>query len=185
MTTAPQRAGADYFLALDGVEGEASAAPGVEPDEIDAQQAHQAGLLVPAVQKVREAAARTNGAAPGVEPDELVTQQAQQQGRGAGTLTLSSGGQAATPAPSATPVAAAAEEQRPRRRSGAFSLSIGGISVSSGGVNVAAGDVNGDAQGGRQHRPVRPIRESDHGSAAPARTVQRAAPQARPAPSRR
>lgn len=171
----------DAFLEIDGVRGESrekSPPPPPPPENapsaqqgVQAQGAHQAGLLVPAVQKIRESAAR-RAADPAMD-GVVVLDTALPQGAavmpeqpacahcGADILQ-----QQAAPAAAS----AAAEEQPRRRRGGGFSLSIGGVTFGSGGVSVAAGDVTGDGssdtipQGaGRQHAPVRPVRVRDPG----------------------
>lgn len=168
--TAPAEASADYLLRLEGLDGETTeggpnGAPPASP-EVQAQP-QQAGMLLPAIQRVRESAATAadphhdgvvvlDTALPGAAA-----------GRGTGRLTLSNGnGTAVVPeqpvcgycgadAQAQAQQQAAPEERPQRRRAPNFSFSIGGVSIGSGGVSVAAGDVDGDGRGESRRRPER------------------------------
>lgn len=153
----PAGAGADFFIRLPGVEGESSPPPPPPPPppqnapreqislnyeepkassesagaNIAAPQDGQAALIVPAVQRVREAAAAPD--------DENIVPE------------LPICGHCAADVAPTQPAAQAAPAERPRRR---FSFSIGGVTLSSGGgVSVAVGDIDGDSGGGARSEP--------------------------------
>jgi hypothetical protein len=110
--------------------------------DVAAPQAEQAALLVPAVQRVREAAARTGG--PQMDGVVVLNQEEGQAGKtGTGTLTLSNGS-ASAQAETRQQEEETEQRERPRRN---FSLTIGGVTIGTGGVNVAVGDVDGDGRG--------------------------------------
>ena len=194
--TQPAEAGG-YLLEIDGVKGESRDPPPPPPPPppqnaptaelgVVAPGVSEAALLVPAIQKVRDTAARApqddgvvvldsnvpSGGASAPAPSDIAT-------RGQGLMpelpicahcaadVRRSGATESAPRDPEQPIcahcgsdvaaapAAAATEERPRRR--VFSLSIGGITVGSdGSVNVAVGDVTGDGQDdGAGQRPVR------------------------------
>jgi hypothetical protein len=161
VTPPPAEGRTDYYIALGGVEGEASA-PAPTGHDVQAPQQPQAGLLIPAVQPPRRDGSIADR--PQMDGVVVLNQEQEQAGKtGTGTLTLSSGGQAVTPempicanCGADTPAQAQPQpeqQERPRRN---FSITIGGVTVGTGGVNVAVGDVNGDG------------REARRGSSAPA-----------------
>jgi hypothetical protein len=134
-----------------------------EAQDVAAPQAEQAALLVPAVQRVRESAARTGG--PQMDGVVLLNQEEGQAGKGAGTGTLTlSNGSASAQAEAQQQEEESEQRERPRRN---FSLTIGGVTVGTGGVSVAAGDIDGDGResSSRSRRPsTRPARADDAGN---------------------
>lgn len=136
----PSEASHDYFLRLPGVEGESDPPPPPPPPPPPAPMHSeqgvsagasepQAALIVPAVQRVREAAASEQP----VDPEMPVCPHC--------GADVAANQQAAAPAQQPD-----ARSERPRRN---FSISIGGVTVGTNGVNVAVGDVNGDGGNAR------------------------------------